>query len=192
MGTLSPSAAALISKYGIAAVFAGTFIEGETVLLAAGIVAGAGLLNPLSVWASASLGAWAGHVFWFFAGRIFGNRYILPKSNWIRVRFAEVNRIVLERPKTAVFILQYLYGMRIIGAVAIGITEMSFRKFMLYEALNCMLWAALILGAGYILEESIMRIFHGWLAWLWLGVSVAAVILFIRHLERTLSRKRLK
>ncbi|NOZ69459.1 MAG: hypothetical protein GXP46_09530 [Deferribacteres bacterium] len=192
MGILNPVAAAAIGKYGIAAVFAGTFIEGETVLLAAGILAAAGLLNPLSVWVSASVGAWAGHVFWFFAGRIFGNRYILPKSKWIRVRFAEVNRVVLERPKTAVFILQYLYGMRIIGAIAIGITDMSFARFMLYEALNCMLWAALILGAGYILEESIMQIFHGWLAWLWLGVSLTAVILFIRRLEHTLSAKKLK
>ncbi len=190
MSNLNSVAAAAVGKYGIAAVFAGTFIEGETVLLAAGILAGTGLLNPLSVWVSASLGAWAGHVFWFFAGRMLGNRYILPKSKWIRVRFAEVNRIVLERPKSAVFILQYLYGMRIIGAVAIGITGMSFAKFMFYEALNCMLWAALILGAGYILEESIMQIFHGWLAWLWLGLSLAAVLLFIRRIEHILSAKR--
>ncbi len=190
MTALNLTTEAVIRQYGLLAVFAGTFIEGETVLLTAGVLAGTGLLDPLSVWVSASLGAWTGHVFWFFTGRILGNRYIVPRIKWIRVRVAEVNRIVLERPKTAIFILQYLYGMRIIGALAIGITELSFARFMFYEALNCMLWAAVVLTAGYILEETVMQIFHGWLAWVWLGLSITATALFIRHLERILSRKK--
>ncbi len=51
---------------------------------------------------------------------------------------------------------------------------------------------AVLLTAGYILEETVMQIFHGWLAWVWLGLSISAVILFFRHLERILSRKKLK
>ncbi|VAX31061.1 hypothetical protein MNBD_NITROSPIRAE02-550, partial [hydrothermal vent metagenome] len=35
-----------IKKYGILSVFAGTFLEGELVLVTAAILAGDGLLNP--------------------------------------------------------------------------------------------------------------------------------------------------
>jgi membrane-associated protein len=173
----------IITKHGLLAVFMGTFLEGETVLVTAGILAGKGLLKPLSVWLSGSFGAWSGHVFWFFVGRMFGTRYLLPKSKRIEERIAEVNKIILERPKTAIFVLQYLYGMRIIGAMGLGITGLSFARFIFYEALNCMLWAAVVFMAGYIVGESIMHVFHGWLRWIWLGSSIAVLVLFFRHLE---------
>ena len=182
----------IIAKYGLWAVFTGTFLEGETVLVTAGILAGEGLLKPLNVWLSAFLGAWSGHVFWFFIGRMFGTRYMLPKSNRIEDRLAEVNKIILERPKTAIFVLQYLYGMRIIGAMGLGMTSLSFARFIFYELLNCMLWAAVVFMAGYILGETFIHVFHGWFRWIWLGMSIAVLALFFRHLEVILPLRKSK
>ncbi|HDL21035.1 MAG TPA: DedA family protein [Nitrospirae bacterium] len=179
----------IIKKYGVLSVFAGTFLEGELVLVTAAILAGDGLINPVSVWMSASLGAWAGHVFWFSIGRMFGSRYILPGFKGLRPRVEEVNRIILKHPKTAIFILQYLYGMRIIGAMGLGITDLSFARFMFYEALNCMLWALVVFTAGYILGETFIHILHGWLRWVWLGLSLLVLVLFFRHLKLFLHSK---
>ena len=178
-----------IKKYGILSVFAGTFLEGELVLVTAAILAGDGLLNPVSVWLSASLGAWTGHVFWFFIGRKLGSGYILPRFKRLRPRIEEANRIILNHPKTAIFILQYLYGMRVIGAMGLGTTELSFARFVLYEALNCMLWALVVFTAGYVLGETFIHILHGWFRWAWMGVSLLVLLLFFRHLKLFLHSK---
>ncbi|MEC4685062.1 MAG: DedA family protein [Nitrospirota bacterium] len=179
----------IIKKYGILSVFAGTFLEGELVLVTAAILAGDGLLNPVSVWMSASLGAWTGHVFWFFIGRKFGSGYILPRLKRLGPRIEEVNRIVLNHPKAAIFILQYLYGMRVIGAMGLGITKLSFARFMLYEALNCMLWALVVFTIGYVLGETFVHVLHGWFRWAWMGLSFLVLVLFFRHLKLFLHSK---
>lgn len=179
----------IIKKYGILTVFAGTFLEGEVVLITAAVLAGDGLFNPISVWMSASLGAWVGHIFWFFIGRIFGSRYIIPRFKGLRSHFEEANRIILNHPKTSIFILQYLYGMRIIGAMGLGITELSFVRFVFYEALNCALWALVIFTVGYILGETFIHILHGWLRWVWFGLSLLVLVLFFRHLKIFLHSK---
>lgn len=56
---------ALIARYGLAAVFAGTLFEGETVLLLAGYAAHRGYLDFSAVVAVAIVGAVAGDQFWF-------------------------------------------------------------------------------------------------------------------------------
>lgn len=186
---LASSLQPIIRKYGLLAVFIGTFFEGETVLITAGIFSGMGLMKASDVWLNAAFGGWSGHLFWFFIGRTFGTRCFLFKKERIRSRVAEINKIILKRPKAAIFILQYLYGMRIIGAIGLGMTSLSFPRFMYYEALNCMIWAAVVLAPGYFLGETFMYFFQGWFRWLWLGLSVLVLALFYRHLEIVFLRK---
>ncbi len=179
----------IIKEYGLWAVFIGTFFEGEFVLITAGILAGEGMLNPAGVWVSAFLGAWTGHVFWFLMGRMLGARRILPKLKKYENQVAEVNRIILNHPKTAIFSLQYLYGMRVVGAVGFGITDLSFVKFLFYEAINCMIWAVMVLSAGWIMGETFVHIFRGWLRWVWIGLSLLLFVLFFHHLKVILQSK---
>ncbi|VAX28858.1 hypothetical protein MNBD_NITROSPIRAE02-966, partial [hydrothermal vent metagenome] len=101
----------------------------------------------------------------------------------------EANRIILNHPRTAIFILQYLYGMRVIGAMGLGTTELSFARFVLYEALNCMLWALVVFTAGYVLGETFIHILHGWFRWAWMGISLLVLLLFFRHLKLFLHSK---
>jgi len=173
----------IIEKYGLLTVFAGTFLEGEGVLITAAVLAGDGLLNPIGVWMTAALGAWSGHIFWFLIGRTFGIRYILPRFRRLRPHFEEANRIIMNHPKTSIFILQYLYGMRIVGAMGIGLTELSFVRFVFYEALNCAFWAFVIFTAGYIVGETFIHLLHGWLRWVWLGLSLLVLALFYHRLK---------
>ncbi len=173
----------IIKKYGLLTVFGGTFFEGEGVLITAAVLAGEGFLDPAGVWLTALMGAWTGHIFWFFIGRKLGSRFILTKLPRYRSHFEEVNRIILRHPKTSIFILQYLYGMRIIGALGLGLTELSFSRFALYEAINCALWALVIFTAGYVLGETFLHMLHGWLRWVWMGVSIIVLILFYHRLQ---------
>jgi hypothetical protein len=68
----SMEAAALIARYGYAAVFAGTLLEGETLLLLAAYAAHRGYLDWATVVVVAWLGATLGDQLWFALGRYRG------------------------------------------------------------------------------------------------------------------------
>jgi membrane-associated protein len=174
---------AVVHHYGLVAVLVGTFFEGEGILVAAGVLAGEGVLQPLGVWAAAACGAWVGHLVWFLIGRHVGRHRWLSRWAWYTRRLAEADRIIQRHPGRSIFILQYLYGTRMIGAAAFGLTHLSLRRFLWYQAANCLIWAALIGAVGYFLGGAGGRIFHGWVRWLWLAVSVLLVIWLLRHLK---------
>jgi membrane protein DedA with SNARE-associated domain len=180
---MSTNISAFVSNYGLLAVFVGTFIEGEGILITAGILAGGGLLHPVSVWLTASLGAWLGHGFWFIVGRNLRNQPARFRYQWLGERINQADRIIQRRPGTSIFTLQYLYGLRIIGAIAFGFTHLSIGRFLFYEALNCPLWAALTESLGYLLGDVVISIFHGWAKWIWMFVSVVVVLLVFHHLK---------
>ena len=59
----------LLQKFGYLAVYVGTFLEGETILVLAGFFAERGYLHLPLVALCAFGGAYTGHVFWFWLGR---------------------------------------------------------------------------------------------------------------------------
>src|SRR4029453_18852759 len=105
-----------------------------------------GVLDPVRVWLVASTGAWLGHMFWFGMGRAIRGRRLALGSASLRARGAQVERWVEARPATAILLLQYLYGLRLVGAVAFGLTKFSLLRFVLYQGVNCLVWAGLIGG----------------------------------------------
>jgi hypothetical protein len=50
------SVAALVSRYGLLAVFGGTLLEGEGILIVAATLSAEGMLDPVRVWMAASTG----------------------------------------------------------------------------------------------------------------------------------------
>jgi membrane-associated protein len=182
------SVAALLSRYGLLAVFGGTLIEGEGILIVAATLSEHGVLDPVHVWLAASIGAWLGHLFWFIAGRAIRGHRLAPGSAAFRARAAKVKRLIEARPMAAIVLLQYLYGLRLVGAVAFGLTELSLLRFALYQIVNCLVWAGLIGGVAYLLGGLVTEIFHGWFKWIWLVVSAGLVVLSLRFVDRALER----
>jgi membrane protein DedA with SNARE-associated domain len=182
------SIAALVSRYGLLAVFGGALIEGEGILILAATLSAQGALDPVRVWLVAAAGAWLGHLFWFTAGRAIRGRRLALGSAAFKARSAKVKRLIEARPVTAVFLLQYLYGLRLVGAVALGLTELSLLRFALYQVVNCFVWAGLIGGVAYLLGGLATQVFHGWLTWVWMIASVGVVALLLRFVDRLLER----
>jgi membrane-associated protein len=170
----------LFARYGGIAVFVSTFLEGESLLIAAGILTQRGLLSPWVVWLAASLGAWCGHLLWFAVGRRLRATALVRRWPAFGRRVAQANRVVRAHPKAAIFLLQYLYGLRLVGAAGLGFTSLAFERFALYEAFNCLLWAALFTAVGLALGEAAAVLFAGWLRWIWLAASVL-VLMVVLH-----------
>jgi membrane protein DedA with SNARE-associated domain len=138
----------LLQKFGYFAVFAGTFLEGETTLVMAGFFAERGYLDLALVVLVAFLGAYTGHVFWFWLGRAQGIR-LLERFPRMKTHFGRGIRIFERYGAPAIFITQWLYGLRITAAVIIGISKISLTKFLVYQAISCIVWAIVIGSAGY-------------------------------------------
>jgi len=169
-------------------VFGGTLLEGEGILIVAATLSAQGVLDPVRVWLAASVGAWLGHMFWFTAGRAIRGRRLSLGSAAFRARAAQVKRLIEARPGTAILLLQYLYGLRLVGAVALGLTEFPLLRFVLYQIVNCLVWAGLIGGVGYLLSGLVTEIFHGWFKWIWMVASAVLVVLLFRFVGRLLDR----
>jgi membrane protein DedA with SNARE-associated domain len=178
----------LVSRYGLLAVFGGSLVEGEGILIVATILAAQGVLDPVRVWLAASAGAWLGHLLCFATGRAIRGRRFTTGSAAFQIRVTRVKRVIEAHPVTSIFLLQYLYGARIVGAVAFGLTELSLLRVASYQILNCLVWAGLIGGAAYLLGGAMSEIFHGWFKWVWIISSAGLVLLLLRFIGYRLGR----
>ena len=147
----------LLQKFGYLAVFVGTFLEGETILVMAGFFAERGYLRLVLVIVTAFSGAYVGHVFWFWLGRKQGVK-LLDRFPKMKKHFGKGIRMFERYGAPAIFITQWLYGLRVTCAVIIGISRISAVKFMLYEAITCMIWAIVIGSAGYYFGRAVESI----------------------------------
>ncbi len=138
----------LLHQFGYLAVFIGTFLEGETILVMAGFFAERGHLQIFAVMVVAAAGAYVGHVFWFWLGRTQGVK-LLDRYPKVKKHFGKGIRIFERYGAPAIFITQWLYGLRITCAVIIGISKIPVIKFLIYEAITCAVWAVVIGAAGY-------------------------------------------
>jgi len=144
----------LLHDFGYLAVFVGTFLEGETILVMAGFFAERGYLRIVPVIAVAASGAYVGHVFWFWLGRTQGVK-LLDKFPRLKRHFGKGIRIFERYGAPAIFITQWLYGLRITCAVIIGISRIPTTMFLIYEALTCIVWALVIGVAGFFFGRAV-------------------------------------
>lgn len=139
--------------------FLWTALEGETFVIFAGLAAQKGMLNVWLLFLAAWLGSFCGDQIFFFTGRRYGIRILdhLPKLK------PAVDRSLgwLAR-HAAVFILAYrfMYGIRNISGVAIGMSKLSWQKFMLWNAIAAFIWAAAFVGFGYLFGDVIGHMHH--------------------------------
>jgi membrane protein DedA with SNARE-associated domain len=173
----------LLAKFGYLAVFVGTFLEGEAILVTAGFFAERGYLNVYTVGVVAFAGAYCGHCFWFWLGRAHGVK-LLERFPRMKLHFGKSIRLFERYGAAAIIITQWLYGLRITCAVIIGMSRIGLMKFLIYEAISCAAWAAVITAAGYYFGRAIEKVL-GRAAhiekWGLLAIVVIAVGVWLYH-----------
>ena len=130
----SPSFAPLIAKYGYAATFVGTLLEGETFLVLSGLAAHRGYLGMLQLIAVGAAGAFLTDNFFFAIGRALGPA-LLKRFPSLAPSAARAHALVERLPNTAVISVRFLYGMRSVGPAVIGSGTMRWSRFILLDAL---------------------------------------------------------
>ncbi|HEX9983103.1 MAG TPA: DedA family protein [Thermoanaerobaculia bacterium] len=138
----------LLERFGYLAIFIGSFLEGEAILVAAGFFALRGYLDIFWVGTIGFLGAYVGHLFWFWLGRRYGLS-LLDRFPRMKKHLGKSIRLFERYGATAIIITQWLYGLRITCAVIIGMSRIGIIKFLIYQAISCLIWAVAITAAGY-------------------------------------------
>lgn len=151
----------LIQTYGYAAVALGSFLEGEAVLLAGSLAAYHGHLDLPVVMAIAAIGSFFGDLPYFFAGRRYGPR-MLQRYAALRCRKERLDKLMHRHHVLLVLSLRFLYGMRIAGLLALGMSRMSALRFLCLNGIGAVIWSAGICTAGYGASGLLRRVFdHG-------------------------------
>jgi membrane protein DedA with SNARE-associated domain len=146
--------AALIQQYGYLAVFVGSVLEGETLLVLAGLAARRGYLALQWVIIIAAMGAFIGDQICFFVGRRLGPRVL---ARWPRLEPSMVRADALLTHYGAILVvgLRFTYGLRLGGVLAIGMSRMSWLRFACLNLVGALLWAPIIAGVGYALGHAL-------------------------------------
>jgi membrane protein DedA with SNARE-associated domain len=146
-----------IQHYGYAAVLVGTFLEGEIILVLAGMAAHHGYMNLSLVIGAAFLGTAFGDLLYFFLGRWHGDDFLKKKPSWQR-RAARVHDL-LERYQTLLILsFRFLYGLRTVTPFVLGMSRVAAWKFALVSILGALLWAAAVGYAGYLFGNAAERV----------------------------------
>jgi membrane protein DedA with SNARE-associated domain len=151
--------AQLVETWGYPAVFLGTLLEGETVLLLAGLAAHAGYLELPWVIAAAWAGAVSGEQIWFMVGRRRGE-WLLRRYPSLRSRAQRVTELLGRYHLPVILSLRFLYGLRTVGPIAIGMSPVPWARFTALDFAAAVLWAVVVASVGYA---------FGQLVQLWLG-----------------------
>ena len=181
------SLTALIATYGYYAVFLGAFIEGETVLLLGGIAAHRGYLDLYWVMAAAFVGSCLGDLMYYFLGRRYGHA-ILARFPALQPKAHQVQRLVERYHAPLILALRFLYGLRTVGPMVIGMSTVPALQFVVLNTLGALVWAVAVAAAGYAFSnaiETLMPQIHHYEEYLFIGVLAVGVMVWLfRHKKR--------
>ncbi len=194
MHPLAVAWAAYLHEYGLWAVFGMLLLEnaglpapGESVLIAAGALAGRGRLGIvpvlLAAWAGAAGGSCAGYAI----GRSGGRRLVVRYGRRVLVTDERLGRAerFFERYGGGVILGgRFVLGLRELSGIAAGTLKMPWRTFLAYNAAGAALWVGFWGVLAYEVSED-----TEWMAahWPWLvaaGALVAAAVTAVYVLRR--------
>jgi membrane protein DedA with SNARE-associated domain len=184
----------LMKEYSYIILYLWSILEGETGLLMAGIFSHTGDMNIYLSIFIAGLGGFTGDTIYFSIGR-YNKRYVHKKFKGQRRKFALAHLLLKKYGWPIIFIQRYLYGLRTIIPISIGLTGYDAKLFAIINLFSAWAWAAItILPAWYFGEEILQMLAVAkqyWYIALPFGASIAGGIYWFFH-TKTQKKVRIK
>lgn len=180
-----------LAQYGYLAVFAGALLEGEVVLVLAGYAAHQGYLQLPIVMAVAFCGGTLGDQCFYFLGRRWGDSLLGRLPARLRSKADVVNRLLLRYHAWVIVLIRFMYGLRTVGPVVIGMSEVPPPRFLRFNLLGAAIWAVLVAGVGFLFGHSLEGLIgRGQYAEEYGALALIALIGVIAVVHRFVSRSR--
>lgn len=147
----------ILANYGYLALFVGCLLEGETLLVMAGFAAHQGHLSLVVVVLIAFAAGALGDQLFYWTGRAWGPG-LLARYPRLHERVGTVSRLLLRYDALLIVGVRFMYGLRIVGPIAIGASHVPPVRFAFFNLLGAAIWAPLVAGAGYLFGHALKRL----------------------------------
>lgn len=141
-----------IKDWGYLAVFLGSLIEGESVILTASSMAYLGYLSLYKIMVVAFVGTVFADQMLFFVGRYYGSSIF---DRFPRLQKSAARAFGLLNRYDVWFIIgcRFVYGIRITSAIVIGAAQISLKRFIPLNILSGLIWTVVSCVGGYLLGD---------------------------------------
>jgi membrane protein DedA with SNARE-associated domain len=137
-----------IEKYGYLALFFGSMIEGEMVVLNISAMSFFGKFNFLKVLIITFIGTLFADQLLFFLGRNIGKK-ILNKLGSYKEKTLFVLQLLKEHEVPFVLSFRFIFGIRILSAFVAGMTTITNTKFYILNTIAAIIWTLTSCTLGY-------------------------------------------
>ncbi len=148
-----------------------------------------GYLKAFPSFIFATLGALVHELIYFFLGRWKG-RELLLKNRITRRKYRFAKKLLNKYGVYSIFIIRFLYGMRLVPMVLMGATGFSFKKFIVFNVLSIVIWMSVYLYVGYVFGKLAEVLFGKAKEYYFIFVGVLFVILTVGLIIYKLYEKR--
>ena len=176
----------LLKEYGYIILFFWSIAEGETGLVMAGVLSHTGDMHLIGSIIVAALGGFVGDQIYYYLGK-WNKKWVLEELHSHRTKFARARLLLRKYGLWVIFIQRFIYGMRTIIPMAIGISGYDPKKYAIINLISAFIWASLTIIPSYIFGEEILMFIH-WLKHHWyFAIAFALLALgtlwYINHRE---------
>ncbi len=179
---------ALLHTYGYYAILLWTFLEGETVVIIAGMLAQQGLLNPVLIAVCAFCGSCTSDQIMFMLGKYKGPA-VLARFPRLAKNTAKAEALIHKYETALILGFRFVYGVRNVTPILLGINKVSHVKFLVLNVIGAAVWACAFTAGGYFfgkLFSAIMETASHMVLYVLLGAAAAAAgIWYLRQRRRT-------
>lgn len=147
----------LMKEDGYIILFAWSILEGEMGLIMAGVLSHMGDMSLEIAIFIAGLGGFTGDQIYFYISR-YNKDYVHTRFKNKRRHFARANLLLRRYGWVIIFFQRYMYGMRTIIPISIGLTHYSAKKFAFINLISAWCWAAITIIPAWYFGEEILSI----------------------------------
>ena len=147
----------LMKEYGYIILFSWSVLEGESGLIMAGLLSTTGDMNLYIAIFIAGLGGFTGDQIYFYIGR-YNKKYVHKKFKGQRRKFALAHLLLKKYGWPIIFAQRYMYGLRTIIPISIGLTRYDAKKFAIINLISAWCWATITIVPVWYLGEEILDI----------------------------------
>jgi len=144
-----------LKEYGYIILFLWSILEGETGLIMAGLLSHTGDMNYFLSIFIAGLGGFTGDQIYFYIGR-YSKKFMRNFIKKHRSKFALAHLLLEKYGWPIIFLQRYMYGLRTIIPMSIGVTKYSAKKFAIINLISAWVWAAITISLSYYFGEEIL------------------------------------
>jgi membrane protein DedA with SNARE-associated domain len=148
-----------IKTWGYFAVFLGSLIEGESIILSSCALSALGYLSLYKIMGVAFSGTLIADQLLYHFGRRYGES-IFERFPRLGAHADRARRLLKRYDVLFILSFRFIYGIRVVSSVVIGVSGVSPKRFTILNTISAGVWTAVSCFGGYYAADTILKIFH--------------------------------